>query len=178
MNYQLYDQNTEASKAYRQHPWFALKVNTRSEDLACRALSNRGYEVFSPTFPERRRYTDRFKVVDTPILAGYVLIRWEENSKVPILSCPAVQNFVSFGGRPEPVPERTVADIGRMLNNGGRPVPYLTVGRRVRVETGVLAGIEGTYLRQANGGQLVISVDMIQRSVALQIDEDHVRPLE
>jgi transcription antitermination factor NusG len=156
--------------------WFALKVNTRSESLASKALTNRGYETFSPTHPERRRYTDRFKIVDVPVFPGYVLVRWDKGgSRVPILSSPAVQHFVCFGGQPATVPEQVVTDIRRMLTNDARPVSYPRCGDKVRVETGLLSGVEGMYVRRATRGQLVVSVHLIERSVALYIDEDQVR---
>jgi transcription antitermination factor NusG len=157
--------------------WFALKVNARSELLASNALASRGFEVFSPTVSERRLYADRFKVVDVPVLSGYVLIHWNGTQKAAVLSTPAVQYFVSFGKYPATIPHQDVANIRRMITNGGQPCPYLTTGDRVRVETGVLAGVEGIYLHRARGGQLVVSIELIERSVALHIDEDQVQPM-
>ena len=164
--------------ADRQLSWFALKVDARSESRASLALANLGYEVFSPTYPERRRYSDRFKIVATPVLSGYVLIRWDERDKGQVLSCPAVHSFVSVGEGPQPIPERAITDLVRMLANGGHPVPYFTAGDRIRVESGILAGIEGTYVRRGSGGLLLVSVDLIERSVAIQINEDQVSRLD
>jgi transcription antitermination factor NusG len=137
----------------------------------------RGFDVFSPFITERRLYADRFKNVDVPVLSGYVLIRWNGRSKNDILSAPAVQYFVSFGGSPATVPDSEIDGIQRIIANGGRPVEYLATGDRVRVETGALAGMEGIYLRRSRGGQLVVSIELIERSVALHVDEDQVLPV-
>ena len=158
-------------------PWYALKVSNRSEPLAAHALRLRGFEVFSPVVTERRLYADRFKNVDVPVFAGYVLIRWDGRLKKNILSAPAVQYFVSFGSTPIEVQDDEIAGIRRMIENGGQPVPYLATGHRVRVETGVLAGVEGIYLRRSRG-QLVVSIQLIERSIALHVDENRVRPVD
>jgi transcription antitermination factor NusG len=137
----------------------------------------RGFEVFAPVITERRLYADRFKNIDVPVLSGYVLIRWDGKGKNDILSAPAVQYLVSFGGKPTELEDTEIANIRKMIENGGQPVPFLSTGHRVRVETGVLAGVEGIYLRRSRG-QLVVSIDLIERSVALHVDENRVRPLE
>ncbi len=158
------------------YPWFALRVSSRSETLAADALRNRGFEVFAPFITERRLYADRFKNIDTPVFAGYVLVRWDGKAKNDILSAPAVQYFVSFGRGPVPIDDMEVSSIQRVINNGGEPVPFLSIGDRVRVETGVLAGVEGVYVRRSRG-QLVVSVDLIEKSVALFVDEDQISPV-
>jgi transcription antitermination factor NusG len=158
-------------------PWYALKVNKRSESVATNALKMRGFEVFSPTVTERRLYADRTKNVEVPVLSGYVLIRWSGLSKNDVLSTPAVQYLVSFGGSPAVIGDQEIANIQRLIAHGGQPVPYLAAGDRVRVETGALAGMEGVYLRRARAGQLVVSIELIERSVALHVDEELVRPL-
>jgi transcription antitermination factor NusG len=164
-----------ALEAY-SYPWFALKVSNRSEPVAAKALRLRGFEIFSPVITERRLYADRFKNVDIPVFAGYVLIRWDGKSKNDILSAPAVQYLVSFGGSPAVIRDTEISDVRRTIENGGQPVPYLATGHRVRVETGALAGVEGIYVRRSRG-QLVVSIELIERSIALHVDEDRVRPL-
>ena len=154
--------------------WIALKVNTRSEPLVAKILETRGYETFSPTISERRKYSDRFKTVDVPVLPGYVLACWSEGSKAHILSCPAVKYIVSFGGQLATISNETVDGIRRMLTNGARPVPYFRAGELVRVEAGLLSGIEGRYVRRGSTGALVVSIDILERSVALHIDDDQV----
>jgi len=157
-------------------PWFALSVSSRSETVAADALRKRGFEVFAPFITERRLYADRFKNIDTPVFAGYIMVRWNGKGKNDILSAPAVQYFVSFGRGPVPLDDMEISIIQKVIDNGGQPVPFLSIGDRVRVETGVLAGVEGIYVRHSRG-QLVVSVELIEKSVAVYVDENRVRPL-
>jgi transcription termination/antitermination protein NusG len=157
--------------------WYALKVRTRSEFLALKALRNRGYEPFCPTYPERRRYSDRVKVIENVAFPGYLFCRFDPRKKLPVISSRAIEYIVGSGGIPEPIPDQQIADIRRALEAGGRPAPYFRAGQRVRVEYGALAGVEGVLARDASTGQLVVSIDLLQRSVAVYIDEHQVRPV-
>jgi transcription termination/antitermination protein NusG len=157
--------------------WYALKVRTRSEFLAVEALRNKGYEPFCPTYPERRRYSDRMKVIENVAFPGYLFCRFDPHKKIPVISSPAIEYIVGTRGMPEPIPDHQIASIRRALEAGARPAPYFRIGQRVRVEYGALAGIEGVLARDASTGRLIISIDLLQRSVALQIDEHQVRPV-
>jgi transcription antitermination factor NusG len=156
-------------------PWLALRVRVRSESVAAEALKGRGYQVVSPTIPERRRYSDRIRQVNTPVFPGYVFIRFSYGSRAPILSSPAVQYIVSFGQQPALIPDQVISDVCRMINNGARPIPYFKAGDHIRVEYGPLAGVEGIYVRHSAKNQLVVSIDVLQRSVALHVDESQVQ---
>jgi transcription termination/antitermination protein NusG len=157
--------------------WYALKVRTRSEFLALQALRNRGYEPFCPTYPERRRYSDRMKIVEHVAFPGYLFCRFDPRKKLPVISSCAIEYIVGTRGMPAPIPDQQIADIRRALEAGGRPAPYFKVGQRVRVEYGALAGVEGLLARDASTGQLVVSIDLLQRSVAVYIEEHQVRPV-
>ncbi len=159
-------------------PWVALKVDTRSEPRAVKILDQRRIETYSPTVPERRKSNQRSKSVEVPVFPGYILARWDDANRKDILSCPAVQYVVRFGGKPAVIAEETVEGIRRMLSCGARPVPYLRSGQLIRIESGLLAGIEGRYKRQGSAGMLVVSVDMFERSVAVHIEDTNVRLIE
>jgi transcription antitermination factor NusG len=157
--------------------WYALKVRTRPEDIAAMALRNRGYEPFSPTYPERRKYTDRMKVVETAVFPGYIFCRFNAQRNVPVLSSSAVEYIVGVAGDPISLADSDIEAIRRTVESGGRPTPYLKMGRRVRIEFGPLAGLEG-LLTHSNGNEyLTVSVDLLQRSVTVRIEADHVRLL-
>jgi len=156
--------------------WYALKVWTRSEPLASLALRNRGYEPFSPVYPELRRRADRMKVIQTAAFPGYIFCRFNPQSKVPVLSCPAVEYIVSVDGKPTPIADAEIDAIRCCIAAGGRPAPYLPVGKRVRIEYGALAGIEGILTRVDGRHRLTLSIPLLQRSLSLQIDADQVRP--
>jgi transcription antitermination factor NusG len=166
---------TNSSSA--EFAWYALKVRTRSERMAVAALRNIGYEPFCPTYAERRRYSDRMKVVQNVAFPGYLFCRFDPHKKVPIISSLAIEYIVGSRGMPEPIPDRQIADIRRALEAGARPAPYFRTGQRVRVEYGALAGVEGVLIRDASTGRLIVSIDLLQRSVTLCIDEHQVRPV-
>ena len=162
--------------AERSERWYALKVWTRSEALASEALRNRGFETFLPTYPERRRFVDRVKTVNTPAFPGYIFCYFFLQAKIPVLSSPAVEYLVGVRGRPTPIADTEIDAIRRYLAAGGRPVPYLQVGQRVMINYGPLIGFEGILTRVDGQDRLTLSIDLLQRSLALQIDADRVRP--
>ena len=159
------------------HPWYALKVRTRSEPLAAAALRNRGFEPFCPTYQERRRYYDRMKAVDNPVFPGYIFCRFDAGKKLPVISSPAVEYIVGISGAPYPIPDEQLEAIRRTVEAGARPTPYVKVGEKVRVEFGALAGVEGVIVRTGRRGCFVVSVDLLERSVSLEINEDQVIPV-
>jgi transcription antitermination factor NusG len=156
-------------------PWYAVKVRTRSEPVAVTALRNKGYEALSPATSERRKYSDRMTVVETPAFPGYVFCRMDARQKVPVLSCPAVDYIVGFGGVLTTVPDEEIEGACRLLEAGARPQPYLAVGQKVRVEYGSLAGLEGILERVGKQNRIVVSLQLLQRSVSLDIDEDQIQ---
>jgi len=157
--------------------WYALKVRTRSESIAASALVNRGYVTFSPVYQERRRYSDRMKAVEAAAFPGYIFCQFNPSRKVPVLSSPAVEYIVGRAGNYIPIAEVVLDNIRRFMAAGGRAAPYLSAGQRVRIEFGSLAGLEGIFVRSANSDRVVLSVDLLQRSIAVDIAFDHVRPI-
>ena len=158
-------------------PWFALKVRTRSEPVAVSALRNRGYDPFCPTYPERRPCKDRVKVIDNAIFPGYLFCQFDIRHKVSVISSHSVEYLVAVGGIPSEIPEKEICNIRRAVEAGARPTPYFEVGQRVRVEFGSLAGVEGILLRCSSGNRLIISIDLLQRSVSLEVSREQVRAL-
>lgn len=161
----------------RTPTWYALKVHTRSEPIAAAALTNRGYELFAPAFRERRKYSDRMKVVEKAAFPGYLFCRFTEQDKVPVLSSPAVQSIVCTAGIPTPISDAEIDSIRRAMEAGARPVPYLSIGQRVRIEYGRLAGVEGILTRTGAQIRVTLSVDALHRSIALIVDSDQVRAI-
>ncbi len=157
--------------------WYALKVRTRSEDLAATVLRNKGFELFAPVCKERRKYSDRIKWVPVAAFPGYIFCRFNTQKKVPILSSPAVEYIVGMAGAPVPITDSEIEGIRRVVDAGGTPVPYLAIGQLVRVECGPLAGVEGFLIRIGKENRLTLSVHLLQRSVCVTVDADHVRVL-
>src|SRR5436190_9161439 len=159
-------------------PWFALKVRTRAEPSAYRLLAAKGYECLLPIHLQRRPYSDRTKLVPVALFPGYVFSRFGYAEILPIVTTPIVQYIVSRGGRPEPIPESEIDNIKQLLLSGraARPWQYLTSGQKVRILRGPLAGLQGGFLRASGAEHLVLSVDLLQRSIAGTLDGAIVVP--
>jgi transcription antitermination factor NusG len=157
--------------------WFAVRVRARSELRVSAVLECKGYESFAPTY--RPACEDRRVRLRGPGLAlfpGYVFCRFSPQELLPIVTTPEVQNVVSIGARPEPIGESEMEGIRRGIEFGAglQPHPYLTVGQRVRVSWGALAGIEGVLVQAKSAHRLVIAAELLQRAVSLHIDRDCV----
>ena len=161
------------------HPWFALKVRAGNEQLAAGALRGKDYECLLPTYPERRRYSDRLKEVQSALFPGYVFCRFDPLRRLPVLTTPAVQYVVAMGKIPQPVDETEMAGIQTIARSGvlAKPWPYLRAGQRVRIEEGPLTGVEGLLCSEKGKDRLVVSVHLLQRAVSVEIDRYRIRPL-
>ena len=159
--------------------WFALKVRTRNEPVVETILQGKNYETLLPTYTEVRRYSDRVKKVNAALYPGYVFCRFDPSRRLPILTTPSVEYIVGNGKLPKPVDEREMESIQRLVDSGvdARPWPFLREGQKVRIEEGSLSGIEGYLVSIKGDDRLVLSVELLQRSVAVHIDRTAVRPL-
>lgn len=159
--------------------WYALHVKARFEKAVARNLEAKGYDQFLPLARHRRRWSDRVKEITTPLFPGYVFCRFDPVHRLPILKIPGVGAVVGSGTTFLPVEEHELANIRTLLESGihCQPWPFVKVGETVSVERGSLAGIEGIVTKVKNEYRLVISVSLLQRSVAVEIDRDDVRPV-
>lgn len=164
------------SAAYK---WYALRVRSRHEHVVAMHLNSRGYESFLPTYKNRRRWSDRFKEIELPLFAGYVFCQFDTLNRLPVLTIPGVVQVVGVGKNPAPIDESEIAAIQASIKCGlpRQPWPFLRVGDRVRIEHGPLDGVEGILLRFGGHQRLVLSITLLQRSVAVQINEEWIRPL-
>ena len=126
-----------------------------------------------------RRWSDRIKEIDFPLFPGYVFSRFNPLNRLPILTIPGVSAIVGFGNNFISVDERDLNAIRAVLKSGNycEPWPFLQVGQRVRVESGPLAGTEGIVFMFKKTCRLIISINMLQRSVAVEIDRDRLKPV-
>jgi transcription antitermination factor NusG len=159
--------------------WFALQVRTRWEGSTAILLSGKGYEVFLPTYKIKKRWTGRLKEVAAPLFPGYVFCQFDVQKRLPILVTPGVISVVSRGRIPIPVDDIEMAAIQKIVSLGFRaePYPYLELGQRVRIESDVLKGIEGILINFKGNHRIVVSVSLLRRSVALEIDRSCVKPV-
>jgi len=159
-------------------PWYVLRVRSRFEHTVAAHLHGRGYEWFLPLYTCRRRWSDRYKETDLPLFPGYVFCQLNPSNRLPVLSIPGVVHIVGVGHVPLPVNEAEIVAIQTAVRSGlvRQPWPFLQIGHKVRVEYGPLCGIEGILLRFGGRHRLVLSVILLQRSVAVEVDESWVQP--
>jgi transcription antitermination factor NusG len=160
--------------------WYALRVKPRSEKVVHTHLESKGYETFLPTYVSRNRWSDRVKSVTLPLFPGYTFCRFDVNSRLPILVTPGVQFIVGVGRTPLAVDDDEIQTLRHAVNSGQplRPWPYVKVGERVEIERGPLQGLSGIILRIKNVDRLIVSVSLLMRSVAVEMDHEWVRPLK
>ena len=161
-------------------PWFALQVRTRNEAGVAEQLSGRGYERFLPLYKVRKRWSDRIKEVDAPLFPGYLFCRFDPQDRLPILKTPGVMQIVGFKNGPVPVDESEIQALLTVIAAGAphQPWPLLTAGDRVRIESGPLLGLEGILTEVRRSHRLVLSVTLLQRSVAVEIDSALVAAID
>lgn len=161
------------------YPWFAVRVRSNQERIAAAHLRERGFEEFSPSCKVERRWSDRKKEIDQFLFPGYVFCRLDPSNRLPVLTAPGVVDLIGFGKIPAAVPDHEIDAIRRMVQSGlfVMPWPFLKVGHRVLIERGPLAGLEGILDEVKGKCRLVVSVDLLQRSVSAEVDRDWIRPL-
>lgn len=153
--------------------WYAVRTYSRHERTVAKHLAVRGFETLLPLYSEDRRWSDRQKRVELPLFPGYLFVRIDECDSQPVrvLRIPGVVNFV--GNRPEfaQLSENDVTNIRSLITAkiAFQPHPYLSVGQRIRIRNGALAGVEGILMRVENDDRLVLSVEVIQRSLSVKI---------
>lgn len=160
-------------------PWFALHVRSRCEKMVSVSLRSKGYEEFLPLYRSRNRWSDRLKNVDLPLFPGYVFCRLHPSRRLPVLTTPGVVSIVGSGKIPQPVEPSELAAIQSLVKSGlpAVPWPYLETGQRVLIERGAMAGVEGILSAIKKELRVVLSVSLLQRSVAVEIDRSSIRPI-
>jgi transcription antitermination factor NusG len=160
--------------------WYALRVQSRLASVASDVLRAKGYEEFLPVYRSRRRWSDRVKHLDLPLFPGYLFCRFDPNDRmVPVMTTPGVIGPVSAGKSPVPVSDAEIEAVRTVLRSGlaAQPWPFLGLGSKVYLENGPLAGLEGIITNDDKIDRLVVSVSLLQRSVAVEIDRGWVRPV-
>ncbi len=162
------------------HPWFAVRVRSNHERIAEQHLQDRGYQRFAPSYKVERQWSDRKKEVDQFLFPGYVFCRLDPYDRLPVLSVPGVVGLVGFGKTPAQIPDEEIRRIERLVESGlvTRPWPFLEVGQTVLIEHGPLAGVEGILAEEKGQYRLVVSVNLLKRSVAAEVDRNWIRPLQ
>lgn len=159
--------------------WFALQVRTRWESSTAVLLSGKGYQAFLPTFKARKRWNGKLREINTPLFPGYVFCQFDAQKRLPVLVTPGVLSVVGRGRVPLPVDDGEIAAIQTVVSSGFRaePWPYLELGQKIRIESDALSGLEGILINFKGNQRIVVSVTLLRRSVALEIDRSCVKPV-
>lgn len=155
-------------------PWFALQTRPRNEKRVEFLLTQKGYECFLPTYKQQRRWSYRMVEVVLPLFPMYIFCRFDEMACGKAILTPGVIRIVGFGGHPTEVPIKEIEAL-QLLNGSDllrEPWAYLPNGTLIQVETGPLAGVQGVLCSVGDRRHLVVSINLLQRSVAVHLDDD------
>lgn len=160
-------------------PWYALQTKARHEKAVSNYLRLQQVDQFLPLYKSRREWSDRVMIVEMPLFVGYIFCRLDTGSMVSVLNTPGVIHVLGYGSEPVPVPDGEIAAIRRLIESEAplMPCPYLKTGAMVRIRSGAMKGLEGRLERIKNHYRLVLSVHLLQRSVAMEVDQECVEAL-
>jgi len=177
MNAAMTTSGTAPRMAHSETPhWYALYTCPRHEKRVAEQIGQRSISCFLPLYRSVRRWKDRRRELELALFPGYVFVRINLNDRLRVLQLPGAVRFVGFSGQPLPLPEGEVESLMKGLEGGvcAEPHPYLTVGRRVLIAYGPLAGMRGILVRRKDRLRVILSVDLIMRSVAVEVDEANI----
>jgi transcription antitermination factor NusG len=161
--------------------WYPLQTRYQCEKRVDAALRDEGFESFAPMQLETRRWSDRTKVVESPLFPGYTFVRMEADPKllVRVLRLPGLVRFVTSGRELVPVPNEEIESVRTLLqsNTPSQPGPFPVVGERIKIRGGCLEGVEGIMMAQTGRGEIVISVGAIQRSLKIPLGDYQIERL-
>ena len=163
----------------RARCWLAAYTRPRHECRVAEQLGVKGVESLLPTFERLARWSDRIRRSKAPLFPGYVFVHVANDERIPVLQTLGVINIVSVGGKPVPLGEDEIEKIRACEAHAGlvEPHPFLKIGHRVRVKHGPFRGWEGILVRRQNGARLIITIEKILKSVALNIHGVDVEPV-
>jgi transcription antitermination factor NusG len=167
------------SSDYFKPRWYAAYTCANHEKRVREQLQQRSIESFLPLYETNRRWKDRTVRLQLPLFPGYTFLRIALRDRLSVLEIPSVVRLVCFNGRPAALPEEQIEKLKKALAGVVRagPYPYLAVGRQVRINAGPLEGQEGILLRKKGNFRVVISIDLIQRSMIVDVDAADIEPV-
>ncbi len=160
--------------------WYAVSVFPRHEKQVAQMCHAKGVNYLLPLYSSLRQWKDRRKRLDMVLFPGYIFVNIALAERLRVLILPGVSRFVTFHGQPAVVPESEIKVLGIGGGSGlsFQPHPYLQKGRRVRIRNGAMAGMEGILVRRKDKCRVVISFDLIVRSMSAEVDEGDIEPVE
>jgi transcription antitermination factor NusG len=158
---------------YRETHWYAVYTSANHEKRVRQQLEERRVESFLPVYDTIRRWKDRQKRMQLPLFPGYVFVHIALRDRLRVLQIPGVVKLVGASGTPTALAEGELETLRTSLASGVRaePHPFLAIGRRVRIRMGPLAGLQGLLVQKKNKARFVVSLKLIMRSIAVEVDE-------
>jgi len=165
--------------SYLEEHWYAAYTCANHEKRVAAELQARAVEHFLPLYSSARRWKDRRVRLELPLSPGYVFVRLALREKLRVLQIPSLVCLVGFNGQPAALPDEELESLrsGLALQLRVEPHPYLVAGRRVRVKSGPLAGLEGILVRRKGKSRVVLSLDVIMRSIVADLDVVDLEPI-
>jgi len=159
--------------------WYALHTASNCEAMVATYLRAFDVEAFLPDYPSRRQWNDRVKTIRRPLFPGYLFGRWQTRLPSEALGAPGLAHIVAFAGVPMPIPEEEIDSVRRLVDSGLNVCgcPMLKTGERVRMRSGPLKGLEGRLERIKSQFRLVVSVELLCRSIATEVDLEAIEVL-
>jgi transcription antitermination factor NusG len=163
---------------YSNSRWYAAYTSANHEKRVALQLGQRSVEHFLPVYESVRHWKDRRVKLELPLFPGYVFVRLALHDRLRVLQVPGVAKLVGFSGAPTPLADEEIEGLRRALTEGLRvePHPYLKVGRPVRILTGPFASREGILKRWKGNFRVLLSIELIQRSILVDVDASSVVP--
>jgi transcription antitermination factor NusG len=165
---------TDSQASYVDDPcaWYVLYTRHQHEKTVAQILTSKGFEILLPLYSTARQWKDRTKLLSLPLFPCYVFLRGGLKRRLEIMTTPGIHALVSTAGQPAAIPPAEIEAIRRVVEGGVRvePHPFLKCGDRIRVKCGLLKGIEGILVRKKNLCRLVLSVEMLGKAAAVEVD--------
>ncbi|MGA2099245.1 MAG: UpxY family transcription antiterminator [Candidatus Acidiferrum sp.] len=159
--------------------WFAAHTRSCQEKRVAQHLSARDIEFFLPVFRKVERWKNGLRVpIERPLFPGYVFVKVQRNERVRVLELPGVHSIVGAGREPTALPSQEIEALRRGIHSlNVEPHAYLSVGDRAKIQNGPLQGMTGIVVRKQNGSRLVLSLELIMRSVSVEVNQIDLEPV-
>jgi transcription antitermination factor NusG len=166
--------------SYLQAHWYAVYTRSRHEKTVAEQLAHKSVDHFLPSYESIRKWKNGNFKVRLPLFPGYLFVRIRLQDRLQVLQVPGVVQLVGSSGVPLALPQAEIEIIRDALTKGvqAHPHPYLKVGSQVRICSGPLEGLRGILLRKKGTLRVVVSVDLIMRSISIDVDASEVEPIK
>ena len=171
---------TSSNRQSDSGDWYAVYTRHQHETSVMNRLAERGIETFLPMYTDVHRWKDRKKYISRPLFPCYVFLRVEPRQHFQVITTAGIVFMLTMAGRPAPIPNKEIDAIRKTVESHLEvgPHPFLRCGDWVRVKSGPLCDVEGILVRRKNSDRLVLSAELLEKSVAVEVDTFSVEPIQ